>query len=134
MLACLLSGFMSASCKYTHKMEREPPPSVKLQRLVVAGKPLMTETRLRYVGRSNALVQTLMTNGFAEEIRGPDEVIMKKLGFFIVKLAHHNVVQGNFDDLSVGVVMWWLRRTAEGQVDFTDIVYDLFRKSGAPLE
>jgi hypothetical protein len=30
--------------------------------------------------------------------------------------------------------MWWIRRTAEGEVDFTDIVYDLFRESGAALE
>ena len=114
-------------------MKREPP-SVKLQRLMVAKKPLMTKTRLRYVGRRNALVQTLMTNGFAEEIRGPDEVIMKKLGFFIVRLAHHNVLHGSLDPLSIRVATWWIHRVAEGQVDFTDIVYDLFRESGAALE
>ena len=94
----------------------------------------MDENRLRYVGRRNALVQTLMTNGFAEQIHGPDEVVMKKLGYFIVTLAHHNVSHGSLDPLSVKVATWWVRRLAEGQVDFTDIVYDLFRESGAALE
>lgn len=94
----------------------------------------MDENRLLYVGRTNSLVQTLMTNGFAEEIHGPDEVIMQKLGYCIVRLAHHNVLQGNSDHLSDRVVEWWIRRMAEGEVDYTDIVYDLFRESGAALE
>ena len=114
-------------------MER-PPLSVKLARDKAARKPLMSKHRLDYVARTNTLVDTLMKNGFVQEITGSDDVITAKLGYYIVMLAHHNVSQGLLEPLSVRVVTWWIRRVAEGEVDFTDIVHDLFREAGASLE
>ena len=115
-------------------MTERNPPSVKLARTNAAGRPLMDMCRLNYVARHNALLRTLLSNGFQAEMSGSDKTIMNKLGYYLVVLANHNVVGGSNDPLSIRIAKWWVLRTEEGAVDYSDIVYDMFREAGAALE
>ena len=115
-------------------MTERHPPSVKLARTNAAGRRLIDMRRLNYVARHNALLRTILDSGFQGEMSGSDETIANKLGFYFLMLANHNVLGGSADPLSIRVVIWWVLRTAEGAVNYSDIVYDLFREAGAALE
>lgn len=117
-----------------HRTMERRPPNVKLTHQVARGRRLMTSSRLQFVARDNELLRTLMDKGVEDELGGTDENAMKTLGYYLVRFAHHNVSQGSECPLSARVDRWWQNRLAEGDLDFSDIVYDLFREAGAALE